>query len=116
MERSFFVAARERSRGDLDERRRRLWLPLRVDGRRRLEQQDVVGVDHRGVGGVAVLRPDGPVVERPERAGAVAHAAEAAQPDEPVREVEVAELSQDPHAALLLGFEEAASSGSPTVG
>ncbi len=71
-----------------------------------LQQQDVVGVGHRRVRLVAVRLPDRPAVEALQRLGAARHVVEAAEPDEPVGVVQVAELPQDGHAHCLLGLDE----------
>jgi hypothetical protein len=50
--------------------------------------------------------PDRPAVEALERPFARSHVAEAAQPDEAVRIVEISELAEQVHAKLLLALDE----------
>jgi hypothetical protein len=66
----------------------------------------VVAVDHRRIGRLAVRLPGRAAVERRERVAARGHVGEAAQPDEAVGVVEVAERGEHPCADRFLGLDE----------
>ena len=70
------------------------------------EKQDIVGIDHGGVGGLPMGLPDRPAIEGLQRPPAALHVGEAAQPDETFRVVEVPELADQGHADLLLALDE----------
>jgi hypothetical protein len=79
--------------------------PLERDRRARVgrpQQQHVVAVDHRRVGGGAVRLPHRPAIEGREAARAARHIRKAVHPDEVVGPVEVVELTHHRHAR---GFE-----------
>jgi protein-S-isoprenylcysteine O-methyltransferase Ste14 len=77
-------------------------------GRRRPQQQHVVGVHQGGVGRVAVPLPHRPAVEGRQGSATRLHVGEAPQPDEAVGIVEIAEAGRDGHSERLLRLEELA--------
>src|SRR5438067_2371490 len=89
----------EQRRSSLEERAVRLTIG-------RAQEQYVVRVDHGRVGGAAVGLPDRAAIERLQRLGARWHVAKAAQPDEAIGIVEVAELTEEPDARRSLGLDE----------
>src|SRR5690606_32696987 len=87
-------------------RPRRRPVARREPGPDRLQQQHIGEVDHRGVGGRAVLAPHRPAVEAGEGGAAGGHVGERADPHEPVRVADVAERADDAGAELLLRLDE----------
>ncbi len=71
-----------------------------------MEQKDVVAVDHRRVGGFAVKLPNGTVIEGGQAGKARVHVGEAAQPDEAIGPVEVAEGADHLHPERFLRLDE----------
>jgi hypothetical protein len=70
------------------------------------KQQDVVGVDRRGVGLLGVARPDGSTLEGGQSLPSAGHIGEAAKPDEAVGVVQIAELAQQTHANFFLRLDK----------
>src|SRR5690606_11606451 len=79
---------------------------VREPGPDRLQQQHIGEVDHRGVGGRAVLAPHRPAVEAGEGGAAGGHVGERAEPNGPARVADVAERADDAGAELLLRLDE----------
>ena len=75
---------------------------------RRTQQQHIIGIDHRGIGGVAMRFPHWSIVERFERRLAQLHVWKAAKPHEAIGIVEIAELPDHAQAVGLLIFEKLA--------
>lgn len=95
-----------------DHRTRSVARPRRVERRvagpepHGLQQQGVVRVDHRRVRRRGVRAPDRPVVERVQRVRPRGQVAEPADPDEPIRIVQIAELTDDVHTGLFLPLHQ----------
>ena len=86
-------------------------LRLRLESRRRrhrAQQQHVVDVDHRGVGGSGMRLPDRPAVERLEGLTATLHVWEAPHPHEALRAIQITELSDQFHSDGFLRLDELA--------
>ena len=62
----------------------------------------------KGLTGVAMRGPDRPAVKFRQRLPSLLHVRKAAQPDEHVRPVEVAKLTDHRHAGVFLWFDEVA--------
>ena len=84
---------------------------LRLESRRRdhrAQQQHIIDVDHRGVGGSGVRLPDRPTVERLEGLTTTLHVCEAPHPHEALRAIQITELSKHFHTDGLLRLDELA--------
>jgi hypothetical protein len=70
------------------------------------QQQDVIRVQHRVVGGRSVRSPHRPVIELFERSMPADHVAEPAHPNEPLRSRPVSKLSDDRHPRGFLRLDK----------
>lgn len=74
----------------------------------RLEEEHVVGIDHRGVRGIPVRPPHGPTVELGQTPPSRHHAGEPPEPGETVGIVEIGELAEYRHPGSFLRFDQLA--------
>src|SRR5262245_31685798 len=70
------------------------------------KKQHVVRVDHGGVGRLAMLFPNRPTIKFFELTCARDHIGKPPQPDEAIRIIEIAKLSDHGHAGRFLSFDE----------
>jgi hypothetical protein len=71
-----------------------------------MQEEHVVGIDHRGVGDLSVCFPDWTAVEIRQRLRARRHVAKASEPDKPVWIVLIPELTNDLHSERFLGLDK----------
>ncbi len=74
----------------------------------RLEEQHVVGIQHRVVRVSSVSRPDRTVIERFECLVSALHTREASQPHEAIRVAPIAKLPNQRHARCFLRLDKMA--------
>ena len=72
----------------------------------RSQKQNVVGVDHRGIGRLAMLFPNRAAVKFLELTRTRFHVSESTQPDEPIRIIQIAKLADYRHASRFLRLDE----------
>src|SRR4029434_3392106 len=71
-----------------------------------IQEEDLVPIDHRGCGAVAMWFPHRPSIKRLQLTRARSHVSEASQPDETILVIQVAKLSDHDHAGRFLGLDE----------
>jgi hypothetical protein len=88
--------------------RRPLHIFKRKSGRRPdgMQQQDVVGVNHRSVGSFPVRFPNRPAVKITQRFCARGHIAKTSEPNEAIRMFKVSKLTDDLYSDRLLRLDK----------
>ena len=87
------------------------WTGTRIRQKSRLnvgwaEEQHVVRIDHRGVGGIAVQLPNRSAVKALQRLSAGGHIGKPAQPDETIGVVDIAKLADHADPECFLALDE----------
>ena len=71
-----------------------------------MQEQDIVGINHGGVRGVAVRLPNRPAVKLLQRSRTRTHVVKTSEPDESIPAINVPELADDLHPERFLRLDE----------